>query len=89
MIQAPISIGWSERSAGQEAQTAAMLEMQDDSFDAQFRELDYDSDIEDQLAALKHRSRPRRRFRLRSTKTPRIESLVVTISSRRFQLGSF
>lgn len=38
---------------GQEAQTAAMLEMQDDSIDAQFAELDYDSDIEDRLAALK------------------------------------
>lgn len=38
---------------GQEAQTAAMLEMQDDSVDAQFRELDYDSDIEDKLAELK------------------------------------
>lgn len=38
---------------GQEARTAAMLEMQDDSIDAQFAELDYDSDIEDRLAALK------------------------------------
>ena len=38
---------------GQEAQSAAMLEMQDDSLDAQFAELDYDSDIEDRLAALK------------------------------------
>lgn len=37
----------------QEAQTAAMLEMQDDSIDAQFAELDYDSDIETRLAALK------------------------------------
>lgn len=37
----------------QEAQTAAMLEMQDDSIDAQFAELDYDSDIEERLAALK------------------------------------
>ena len=37
----------------QEAQTAAMLDMQDDSIDAQFAELDYDSDIEDRLAALK------------------------------------
>jgi phage shock protein A len=37
----------------QEAQTAAMLEMQDDSIDAQFQELDYDSDIEDRLAELK------------------------------------
>lgn len=38
---------------GQEARTAAMLDMQDDSLDAQFAELDYDSDIEDRLAALK------------------------------------
>ncbi len=38
---------------GQEAQTAAALEMQDDSLDAQFAELDYDSDIETRLAALK------------------------------------
>lgn len=38
---------------GQEARTAAMLEMQDDSVDAQFAELDYDSDIEERLAALK------------------------------------
>lgn len=38
---------------GQEAQTAAMLELQEDSLDAQFAELDYDSDIEDRLAALK------------------------------------
>ncbi len=38
---------------GQEAQTAAMLEMQDDSIDAQFAELDYDSDIESRLVALK------------------------------------
>ncbi len=38
---------------GQEAQSAAMLEMQDDSIDAQFAELDYDSDIEARLAALK------------------------------------
>jgi phage shock protein A len=38
---------------GQEARTAAMLEMQDDSIDAQFAELDYDSDIEERLAALK------------------------------------
>jgi len=38
---------------GQEAKSAAMLEMQDDSIDAQFAELDYDSDIEDRLAALK------------------------------------
>src|SRR5215218_9629474 len=37
----------------QEATTAAMLEMQDDSIDAQFAELDYDSDIEARLAALK------------------------------------
>lgn len=38
---------------GREAQTAAMLEMQDQSIDAQFEELDYDSDIEDRLAELK------------------------------------
>ncbi len=38
---------------GQEARSAAMLEMQDDSIDAQFAELDYDSDIEARLAALK------------------------------------
>lgn len=37
----------------QEAQSAAMLEMQDDSLDTQFAELDYDSDIESRLAALK------------------------------------
>jgi len=37
----------------QEATSAAMLEMQDDSIDAQFAELDYDSDIEARLAALK------------------------------------
>jgi phage shock protein A len=43
---------------GQEAQTAAMLEMQDDSLDAQFAELDYDSDIEDRLAALKASVKP-------------------------------
>jgi phage shock protein A len=43
---------------GQEAQTAAMLEMQDDSIDAQFAELDYDSEIEDRLAALKASAKP-------------------------------
>lgn len=43
---------------GQEAKTAAMLEMQDDSLDAQFAELDYDSDIEDRLAALKASTKP-------------------------------
>lgn len=37
----------------QEAKSAALLEMQDDSIDAQFAELDYDSDIEERLAALK------------------------------------
>ncbi len=37
----------------QEATSAAMLEMQDDSIDAQFAELDYDSEIEARLAALK------------------------------------
>ncbi len=43
---------------GQEAQTAAMLEMQNDSVDAQFDELEYDSDIEDRLAALKQSVKP-------------------------------
>ncbi len=57
-IRAPILIAWSARSAGQEAQTAAMLEMQDDSIDAQFAELDYDSDIEERLAALKASVQP-------------------------------
>jgi phage shock protein A len=38
---------------GSEAKAAAMVEMGDESFDAQFRELDYDSDIEAELQALK------------------------------------
>lgn len=38
---------------GSEAQAAAMAELTDDSFDSQFKELDVDFDIEDQLAALK------------------------------------
>lgn len=37
----------------QEARTAAMLEMQEDSIEAQFEELDYDADIESRLAELK------------------------------------
>lgn len=37
----------------QESRTAAMLEMQNESLDTQFAELDYDSDIEDRLAELK------------------------------------
>jgi phage shock protein A len=41
---------------GTEARAAAMVEMGDESFDAQFRELDYDSDIEAELAALKGES---------------------------------
>jgi len=36
-----------------EAQAAALLEIEDTSFDAQFRELDYDVDIEQELEALK------------------------------------
>lgn len=38
---------------GQEAQAAAITELSEDSFDAQFRELDYDDDVEKELAALK------------------------------------
>ncbi len=38
---------------GQEAQAAAITEMSEDSFDAQFRELGYDDDVERELAALK------------------------------------
>lgn len=38
---------------GQEAQAAAITEMSEDSFDAQFHELDYDDDVERELAALK------------------------------------
>ena len=37
----------------QEAQAAAITEMSEDSFEAQFRELDVDDDIEMELAALK------------------------------------
>ena len=36
-----------------EAKALAMTEMADDSFDAQFRELDYDDDVEQELEALK------------------------------------
>lgn len=38
---------------GNESKAAALTEMSEDSFDAQFTELDVDLDIEDQLAALK------------------------------------
>lgn len=38
---------------GTEAQAAALAELGDESYEAQFRELDEDSDIEAQLAALK------------------------------------
>lgn len=38
---------------GNESQAAATIEMQDTSVDAQFRELDYDVDIEQELEALK------------------------------------
>jgi phage shock protein A len=38
---------------GQEAQAAAVTEMSEDSFDAQFHELDYDDDVERELAVLK------------------------------------
>lgn len=38
---------------GSEARAAALTEMGDESLDAQFRELDYDVDIESELAALK------------------------------------
>ncbi|HEV2107984.1 MAG TPA: PspA/IM30 family protein [Thermomicrobiales bacterium] len=38
---------------GQEAQAAALTELSEDSFEAQFRELDYDEDVERELAALK------------------------------------
>lgn len=38
---------------GSEAKAAALTEMGDESLDAQFRELDYDVDIESELAALK------------------------------------
>jgi len=38
---------------GSEAKAAALTELGDESFDAQFRELDYDIDIESELAQLK------------------------------------
>jgi phage shock protein A len=38
---------------GSEAKAAALTEMGDESFDAQFRELDYDVEIEAELAQLK------------------------------------
>lgn len=43
---------------GSEAQAAAQIEMHDTSFDAQFRELDYDESVEDELAALKQSMNP-------------------------------
>jgi phage shock protein A len=43
---------------GQEAKAAAYVEMGDESFDAQFKELDYDTDIEAELAALKGGTTP-------------------------------
>jgi phage shock protein A len=39
-----------------EARAAATIEMEDTSLDAQFRELDYDVDIEKELEALKSQS---------------------------------
>jgi phage shock protein A len=39
-----------------EAHAAALTEMGDESYEAQFRELDYDDDIENQLKALKGES---------------------------------
>lgn len=42
---------------GQEAQAAALTELSEDSFDAQFHELDYEDDVERELAALKGESR--------------------------------
>ena len=41
-----------------EAQAAAQIEINDTSFDAQFRELDYDATVEDELAALKASMNP-------------------------------
>ncbi len=41
---------------GNEARASATIEMQDTSVDAQFRELDYDIDIENELEALKSES---------------------------------
>ena len=43
---------------GNEAQTEALAELGTDSFDAQFRELDYDLDLEKELEALKAGSSP-------------------------------
>lgn len=43
---------------GTEAQAAALTEMGDESYDTQFRELDYDTDIERDLAALKGGAMP-------------------------------
>src|SRR5215218_2751437 len=43
---------------GSEAKAAAMVEMGDESFETQFRELDYDTDIEAELAALKGEPAP-------------------------------
>lgn len=41
-----------------EAQAAAQIEMHDDTLDAQFKELDYDQDVEDELTALKQSLNP-------------------------------
>lgn len=41
-----------------EAQAAAQIEMHDDTLEAQFKELDYDQDVEDELAALKQSMNP-------------------------------
>jgi phage shock protein A len=41
---------------GSEARAAALTELEDTSFEAQFRELDYDTDIEAELAMLKGES---------------------------------
>jgi phage shock protein A len=41
-----------------EAQAAAQIEMHDSSYEAQFRELDYDDSVEDELAALKASMNP-------------------------------
>ncbi len=43
---------------GNESQTEAIAELGTDSFDAQFRELDYDLDLEQELEALKAGSSP-------------------------------
>jgi phage shock protein A len=42
-----------QKIRGNEARAAAMAELQDESFDSQFKELDQDVDIETQLAELK------------------------------------